>query len=104
MSAFMEAMGIEAGRYRSLREVEDGRPRLKTLAGVGVKTMRDERDAGVSGHERPKKLGPIFSWGRINASHRRPRSKASKPSTSRPNLRKPLNTSPRKNTNPTNAI
>jgi hypothetical protein len=50
--AFMEATGIEPGGFPSLREVEEGRPRLDTSAGEAVRAMRDERDARVSGHER----------------------------------------------------
>lgn len=50
--AFMEAMGIGSGGFPSLREVEDGRPRLDTSAGETVRAMRDERNARVSGHER----------------------------------------------------
>ena len=61
MSAYMKARGIDTRRYPSLREVEEGKPRLKTSAGVPVRTMRDERDVGASGHERPKKLSPIVS-------------------------------------------
>lgn len=50
--AFMEATGIEPGGFPSLREVEEGRPRLVTPAGETVRAMRDERDARVSGHGR----------------------------------------------------
>ncbi|MFB0557576.1 MAG: hypothetical protein ACETVY_00530 [Candidatus Bathyarchaeia archaeon] len=52
IKAFMEAMGIESGGLPSLREVEEGRPRLDTSAGETVRAMRDERNARVSGHER----------------------------------------------------
>jgi len=52
VKALMEATGIEPGGFPSLREVEDGRPRLATSAGETVRAMRDERDARVSGHER----------------------------------------------------
>jgi hypothetical protein len=54
MNAFMGAMGIEAGRYPSLNEVEEGRPRPGTSAGETVRAMRDERDARLSGHKRPR--------------------------------------------------
>ena len=54
MNAFMEAMGIEAGRYPSLNEVEEGRPRPGTSAGETIRAMRDNRHERVSGHERPR--------------------------------------------------
>lgn len=54
MNAFMGAMGIETGRYPSLNEVEEGRPRSVTSAGETVRVMRDERDARLSGHKRPR--------------------------------------------------
>ena len=54
INAFMETAGFERGRYPSLREVEEGRPRLETSAGETVRAMRDERDERVSGHEQPR--------------------------------------------------
>ena len=51
---YIARAGFEGGRYPSLREVEEGRPRLETSAGETVRAMRDERDERVSGHERSR--------------------------------------------------
>lgn len=51
---FAEKTGIEAGRYPSLREVEESRPRPGTSTGETIRRMRDEGDARISGHERPR--------------------------------------------------
>jgi hypothetical protein len=48
--AFMEEVGIGSGGFPSLREVEEGRPRLETSAGEIVRAMRDERNERISGH------------------------------------------------------
>ena len=54
LSAFMEAMGIEAGGHPSLREVERSRPRLETSAGETVRRMRGDRGTCIPGKKQPR--------------------------------------------------
>ena len=51
LNNFIEAAGIEAGPYPSLKEVKERRPKPGTSAGETIRTMRDDRDARISGHE-----------------------------------------------------
>ena len=75
LSAFMEAMGIEAGGHPSLREVERSRPRLETSAGETVRRMRGAK-------------GDLYIWKKA-ASYRLSGKRAFKPSTSRRSEIKP---------------
>jgi len=51
LKRFTGLMGIDAGLYPSIREVEKRRPKLEASAGEAVRAMRDEREARISGHQ-----------------------------------------------------
>jgi len=53
IQTFAEKAGIEEGGYPSLKEVTESRPRPGTSAGETIREMREERDARISGYERP---------------------------------------------------
>lgn len=49
LRSFSSAMGLVTSAYPSVREVEERRPKMGTLAGEEVREMRDERQARLSG-------------------------------------------------------
>ncbi|MBS7643919.1 hypothetical protein KEJ26_05035 [Candidatus Bathyarchaeota archaeon] len=51
LRSFSKAIGLETDVYPSIREVQERRPRLGTLAGEEVRGMRDERQTRLSRHK-----------------------------------------------------
>jgi len=51
LSKFAELKEIDIGTFPSVKEIEERRPKLDTSTGKAVREMRDEREAGILGHQ-----------------------------------------------------